>query len=237
VAVIGLGSLGARELSYSPDLDLLFVFEAHAPDAAAFFERLCNGVAHMLGGGQNDSMYRVHAAAHSIDGFPDVPRGSGGLPERLSLMRARPVAGDPELGARFVDAVREHVLKAMPDRGAIGALARGDDGAETAGARQVERFTQLFQLLHGAKHPSLNHVGTLAALDALAAVGVVPEPAKRELSQAYVFLRTVEHRLQLVHHHHSGLGSSEDLEKQLTACRHRVAELSAALLQPFANGR
>jgi hypothetical protein len=46
----------------------------------------------------------------------------------------------------------------------------------------------------------------------------------------------VEHRLQLVHDHQTGLGSSEDLEKQLSACRRRVAELSASLMQSFSNG-
>ena len=84
---------------------------------------------------------------------------------------------------------------------------------------------------------ALSQSGTLAALETLAALGLVPETARRELSQAYIFLRTVEHRLQLVHDHQTGLGSSEDLEKQVAACRRRVAELSTALMQPFTSER
>src|SRR5206468_9048813 len=105
--------------------------------------------------------------------------------------------------------------------------------ADLSGTRQVERLIQLFQLAHGAQQPALMPPGTLAALDALTAHGLVPETAKRELSQAYIFLRTVEHRLQLVHDHQAGLGSSEDLEKQVAACRSRVTELSTALIQPL----
>jgi glutamate-ammonia-ligase adenylyltransferase len=183
-------------------------------------------------------MYRVQAVACAIDEPVPVRQVAGGLLDRLSLTRARGVAGDQALAARFVDALREFLFEAMPDRGAIEAFSRGDDGAEpVGGARQVERVTALFQLAHGAQHPALNQIGTLAALDALATLGLVHEGVKRELSQAYVFLRTVEHRLQLVQNHQTGLGSSEDLEKQLAVCRHRVAELSAALIQPFANGR
>jgi glutamate-ammonia-ligase adenylyltransferase len=237
-AVIGLGTLGGRELSYGPDLELLFVFEAPDPAGAEFFERLRTGLVQALGGDEDEGMYRVQAAACPIDEHVPVLQASGGLLERLSLTRARAVAGDQSLAARFVDALHGCLFEAMPDRGAVGAFSRGDHGAEPGGsARRVERVTALFQLAHGAQHPALSQIGTLAALDALATLGLVPEPVKRELSQAYVFLRTVEHRLQLVQDHQTGLGSSEDLEKQLAVCRDRVAELSAALIQSFANGR
>jgi glutamate-ammonia-ligase adenylyltransferase len=93
----------------------------------------------------------------------------------------------------------------------------------------VERLTQLFQLAYGADHPALRQAGTLASLDALAAAGVFPEALKRELAQAYVFLRTVEHRLQLVHEGQTGLGSPEDLQKQVAVCRTRITEISRTL--------
>jgi glutamate-ammonia-ligase adenylyltransferase len=242
VAVIGLGALGGRELSYAPDLELLFVHETtDDPKAGAFFERLRDSLTEALDGHEeHEAMYRVTAGAADGGALDDHFRAlaaSDDHADRLALIRARPVAGDAALGARFVDAARAFMFGAGAAPGAIGSLWRDARGAEFSGARQVERLTQLFQLAHGATHPALTPSGTLAALDMLAARGLVPETAKRELSQAYVFLRTVEHRLQLVHDRQTGLGSSEDLEKQVAAYRSRVADLSAALIQPLTAGR
>lgn len=185
-------------------------------------------------------MYRVRARVCSLDEYCRRLNTSGGMTERLTLIQGRPVAGDPELGRRFVERVRPFVFGkggSHADRASIGALLRERNDAEGSGAHQVERITQLFQLAHGAQNPTLCQTGTLAALEALAAAGLLPETLKRELAQAYVFLRAVEHRLQLVHENQTGLGSSEDLEKQVTACCSRVAELSGVLADQFKNQR
>jgi glutamate-ammonia-ligase adenylyltransferase len=240
VAVIALGALGGRELSYGPDLELLFVYDTPGDPSAdsAFFERLCSDLTQALHGSEgNGGMYRVNAGGCTLEDYFRTLARSGGHADRLALIQARPVAGDPALSERFIDAARGFIAGARPDRRAIGALWRDGRGAELSGARQVERVTRLLQLAHGAEHPALCQSSTLAALDTLATLGVVPETVKRELSQAYIFLRTVEHRLQLVPDRHTGLGSAEDLEKQVAGYRSRVAALSAALLQPFTSER
>jgi glutamate-ammonia-ligase adenylyltransferase len=191
-----------------------------------------------LSGSEADQeMYRVNAGGSTLDGHFRALAASGGLADRVALVQARPVAGDAALGGRFSDNARAFIFGVPADRRALGTFWDEGSGANATGAFQVERLTQLFQLAHAAQHPTLKAAGTLAALDALASLGLVSEPIKRELSQAYVFLKTVEHRLQLVHDHQTGLGSSEDLDKQVMACRSRVAELSTSLIQPFTSGR
>ena len=65
------------------------------------------------------------------------------------------------------------------------------------GIREVEFFTQALQLVHGGRNPSLRERGTLRALDRLRTAGIVSEREHRALADAYLFLRRVEHRLQL----------------------------------------
>ena len=239
MAVIGLGALGGHELGYGPDLDLLFIFETadNAPAGTAFFVQLGNGLTQALQGDDaEEGIYRVHAAGSPLDEYFQTLNASGRIADRLGLCQARPVAGDPGLGARFTDAHRGFIFGESDPR-AIGALWREGHAAQLSGARLIERVTQLFQLAYGGQHPALSQPGTLAALETLGGLGLIPDAAKRELSQAYIFLRTVEHRLQLVQDHQTGLGSPEDLDKQVAVCCSRAAELSHALVQPFTTER
>jgi glutamate-ammonia-ligase adenylyltransferase len=116
--------------------------------------------------------------------------------------------------------------------------------AGRGGTREVELFTQVLQLTYGGNNRSLCQPNTLAALDALARAGLIPEAVRHELAHAYMFLRAVEHRLQLVHESQThtisdaaleleisarrlGLGSSEDLEKQLDPYHDRTHDICA----------
>ena len=104
-------------------------------------------------------MYRVNGGGSSLEEHFRALAGSGGHADRLALIQARPVAGDPALGERFVAAARAFIVGTRVARGDIGALWRDGRGAELSGARQVERVTQLFQLAHGAEHPGVIPVG------------------------------------------------------------------------------
>jgi glutamate-ammonia-ligase adenylyltransferase len=129
--------------------------------------------------------------------------------ERLALTRARPIAGDAELGARFMASCQPFVYREEPR-------------VRVPPVDTVVALTQAFQLAHGARHASLRHTGTLGALDAMAKTGLIPEPICRELDHAFVFLRTAEHRHQL------GLGDA-DLETQVERSRARVREICAGI--------
>src|SRR5207244_2127994 len=133
--------------------------------------------------------------------------------EFQALIKARPVAGDDELARRFMDVTGRHVWPDTPDPDAVREVramkARAE--AETArkgladrelkrgrgGLRDIEFAVQLLQLVHGRHDESIRSATTLDALEQLAGGGYMEPPDARRLAEAYTFLRTVEHRLQL----------------------------------------
>lgn len=279
-AVIGMGKLGGRELNYSSDIDLIYVYDVPPGDrddddaTREFFQRLGRKLTTALGEHTKESyLYRVDLRlrpggargniAYSLEEYDEYYTAWGETFERFALIKARLVAGDPELGRRFIARVQPFVYRKYLDRAALEELSRYKARSDRAlgnradernvkagrgGIREVELFTQVFQLTYGGPHPSLRQPSTLAGLDALVRAGLVTEPVSRELAHAYVFLRSVEHRLQLVQENQThrmsdealeleisarrlGLGSSEDLEKQLTAYRDRVHDIYRELFE------
>jgi glutamate-ammonia-ligase adenylyltransferase len=267
-AVIGMGKLGGRELNYSSDIDLVYVYDSTDEDdssARDFFHRLGRRLTAALGEHTGESyLYRVDLRlrpggakgniAYSLEEYDEYYTAWGETFERFALIKARPIAGDRQLGRRFIDRVQPFVYRKYLDRAALEELsrykARSDQAlggkadernvkAGRGGIREIELFTQVFQLSYGGQMPSLRQPSTLAGLEALVPAGLVPKSVQQELSRAYVFLRSVEHRLQLVQENQThrmsneahervvsarrlGLGSSEDLDKQLAAYRDRV---------------
>ena len=132
--------------------------------------------------------------------------------EFQALLKARPVAGDLELGQAYVDALSPMVWQASrrPNfvadvqamrRRVIGNLAPGEAPRQLklgpGGLRDIEFAVQLLQLVHGRTDESLRETGTLPALAALARGGYVGREDAASMAAAYRFLRTVEHLLQL----------------------------------------
>nr|WP_255416947.1 bifunctional [glutamine synthetase] adenylyltransferase/[glutamine synthetase]-adenylyl-L-tyrosine phosphorylase [Erythrobacter sp. HKB08] len=137
--------------------------------------------------------------------------------ERAAYIRARAAAGDVAAGEDFLDAIKPFVWRRSLDFGAIQEIERltariraNHDGPREpgpgfnvkqgrGGIREVEFFAQTHQLIHGGRDRSLRCKGTRDALDALAAAGIIAGEDARELGDAYDGLRTIEHRLQMVH--------------------------------------
>ena len=132
--------------------------------------------------------------------------------EFQALLKARPVAGDRELGQAYLDALGPMVWQAAqrPNfvadvqamrRRVIGNLAPGEAARQLklgpGGLRDIEFAVQLLQLVHGRTDDSLRETGTLPALAALARGGYVGREDAASMAAAYRFLRTVEHLLQL----------------------------------------
>ena len=136
--------------------------------------------------------------------------------ERAAFVRARAAAGDIELGGRFLKAIEPFVWRRSLDFGAIEEIAgistrirehyadRQDFGPGydlkrgRGGIREIEFFTQIHQLIHGGRDPSLRSSSTLDALAALATAGRIARSDTAVLMDAYRTLRTIEHRLQMV---------------------------------------
>jgi [glutamine synthetase] adenylyltransferase / [glutamine synthetase]-adenylyl-L-tyrosine phosphorylase len=137
--------------------------------------------------------------------------------ERQALLKARPSAGDPQVAAWFMELVRGVVYRPGQDAQIVQAIramkreidraleTRTGDGSRDnvklgrGGIREIEFLVQALQLLYGGDDGWLRERNTLKALFRLAERGYLPPGLARALSEAYVHLRTVEHRLQIVH--------------------------------------
>ncbi|TCZ52735.1 bifunctional [glutamine synthetase] adenylyltransferase/[glutamine synthetase]-adenylyl-L-tyrosine phosphorylase [Roseicella aquatilis] len=140
--------------------------------------------------------------------------------ERAAMIKARPVAGDRALGEGFLREIRPfvwrrhldfaavsdihsikrqiHVHKGARGAGASIALAGHNVKLGRGGIREIEFTAQVLQLIWGGRDPGLRDPTTLGALVALAGAGRLDRRAAADLADAYVFLRDVEHRLQMV---------------------------------------
>jgi [glutamine synthetase] adenylyltransferase / [glutamine synthetase]-adenylyl-L-tyrosine phosphorylase len=229
LAIIGLGKCGGRELNYVSDVDVIFVGAAvnescgeepaalrTAEGLAATVMRVCSAVtpegtlwpvdAGLRPEGKSGPLVRTLA---SHQAYYDRWAKTW---EFQALLKARPVAGDAELGAAYAQMAETMVWNAAgrPDFvGDVQAMRRRVEATLPAaeldrelklgpgGLRDVEFAVQLLQLVHGRADPSLHAAGTLPALAALSAGGYVGREDADGLTTAYRFLRLLEHRLQL----------------------------------------
>ena len=136
--------------------------------------------------------------------------------ERAAMIKARAAAGDLVMGAEFLDRLKPYVWRKYLDFAAIadvqslkrqihavkghGTIAvRGHNlKLGRGGIREIEFFVQTQQLIAGGRNPKLRGRETLAMLDALAGAKWITPQAAEDLKSAYRFLRTIEHRVQMV---------------------------------------
>lgn len=227
LAIIGMGKCGGRELNYISDVDVIFVAEpaegADEDDALAVATALATATMRACSAATGEgSLWTVDANLR--------PEGAQGPLVRTvashrayydrwaktwefqALLKARPVAGDAELGQAYLDAVgplvwqasrrdnfvedvqamRRRVEQHVPPAEAARQLKLGPGGL-----RDIEFSVQLLQLVHGRTDEHIRMRGTLAALEALSERGYVGRTDAHDLDDAYRRLRVLEHRIQL----------------------------------------
>lgn len=136
--------------------------------------------------------------------------------ERAAMIKARACAGDPETGQHFLKAMEPFIWRKNLDFAAIEdihsikrqihaheghskiAVAGHNIKLGRGGIREIEFFVQTQQLILGGRNPDLRGRATLETLAALAARGLIAKETEVELRTAYLFLRELEHRLQMV---------------------------------------
>ncbi len=218
--VIALGKLGGAELNYSSDIDLLFLARRDPQRYASLAQSLIAALSERT---RNGALYRVDMRLRpwgrsgllvvGIDGYHDYLQEHARLWERQALLKARPVAGAVAMGWDLLakvepllfdvqpEGVREDVREAKERIEGVLRLRGRDWGEVKSGAgsiRDIEFVTQYLQLVHGVTHPSVRSHNTLAALGRLHRVGALSSDDLRVLREGYLFLRPVEHYLQLV---------------------------------------
>nr|WP_109401103.1 bifunctional [glutamine synthetase] adenylyltransferase/[glutamine synthetase]-adenylyl-L-tyrosine phosphorylase [Mycolicibacter sinensis] len=214
LAVIAMGKCGARELNYVSDVDVIFVAE----EADSVSSRVAGELMHVAG----EAFFEVDAGLR--------PEGRHGTLVRTleshiayyqrwaktwefqALLKARPAAGDAELGRAYVDALlpmvwtacerEDFVADVQAMRRRVAQLVPAEIREREiklgpGGLRDVEFAVQLLQLVHGRSDESLHVASTVDALAALGAGGYIGREDSATLTSSYEFLRLLEHRLQL----------------------------------------
>ena len=214
LAVIAMGKCGARELNYVSDVDVIFVGET----ADAVETRVAGEMMRFA----SDAFFEVDAAlrpegkhgqlVRTLDSHIAYYQRWAKTWEFQALLKARPAAGDEELGRRYVEALMPMVWTAsqredfVPEVQAMrrrveelvpaGVRAR-EIKLGTGGLRDVEFAVQLLQLVHGRNDESLHVASTVDALAALGSGGYIGRDDAANMTASYEFLRLLEHRLQL----------------------------------------
>lgn len=233
-ACFAFGKLGGEELNYSSDIDLMFLYDEdggtrgtriQAVDNGDFFSRVVSEVVRLLSAHTDRGQaYRVDLRlrpegqrgplARSLVGTLAYYDTLGRTWERQALIKLRCVAGDVELGTRFLQNIEPFVYRrylSYTEINGIKALKRKIEqrtarAGETArevktgrgGIRDIEFTIQFLQLLNGGDLPELRQRNTLLALEALESAGCLTDQEYRALDDAYRFLRKVEHRIQIL---------------------------------------
>lgn len=236
MAVIGLGKLGAQELNYSSDVDLIFVYKEEGETtgipglrggainkvtALEYYSKIVEEFAHFLSDNTADGFaYRVDlrlrpqgqrgSLAMSLGAHEEYYESWGQLWERAALLRARVVAGDPELGQEFLDMIEPFIYRKYLGFDAIDEIRRMKSQVEHikavtpsrdikrgyGGIREIEFFIQIFQLIYGGKEMLLREKSTLRCLHRLLQKGFIGYGDFSHLTENYIFFRILEHRLQ-----------------------------------------
>ena len=227
LAVIGMGKAGARELNYVSDVDVIFVIEAG--DGIETERAVQVGTALAM---------QTMRGIHGISTEPPLwevdanlrPEGKDGALVRTleshlayydrwakswefqAMIKARPLAGDLELGDRYVAGLAPKVWSSASRDGFVEGVQRMRERVTEnipadqvdvqlklgpGGLRDIEFTIQLLQLVHGQTDEAVHQRGTLPALQALATQGYIGRTESAAFAEHYRFLRLLEHRLQL----------------------------------------
>ncbi|EIC22479.1 bifunctional [glutamate--ammonia ligase]-adenylyl-L-tyrosine phosphorylase/[glutamate--ammonia-ligase] adenylyltransferase [Thiorhodovibrio frisius] len=230
--VLGYGKLGGIELGYHSDLDLVFLYDGEGATeategerpvtAAQFYIRLGQRLIHiMTTPTYSGVLYEIDMRlrpdgqkgmiARSLDAFANYQREEAWTWEHQALVRARPVAGDPQLAERFAEVRREILrLKRNPDKvraevREMRAKMRANLDKSNAqqfdlkqgrgGIADIEFMVQYAVLRWAAQYPELTDwTDNIRLLETLKRLNLLPGDAAEVLTEAYKSLRAAYHR-------------------------------------------
>jgi glutamate-ammonia-ligase adenylyltransferase len=230
--VLCMGKLGAFELNYSSDIDLIFLYDSNRhPDPAAphlkkKFVRLTREIISIISDITQDGyVFRTDIDLRpnpsstpicmSTTSAQQYYESYGRTWERAAFIKARVCpTGDQEAGQAFLSYMTPFIWRKHLDYAAIEDAysiinrirdhrrsTRSQDfnlKLDRGGIREIEFFAQTHQLIRGGRHTNLRCRATCDVLKELAMSGFLTHSIKNDLEDAYVFLRSVEHRAQMI---------------------------------------
>lgn len=228
LTVMAMGKCGARELNYISDVDVIYVAESgdeslDSQRAVEIATKLATRMMRAMDGNSSEPMLwqvdpnlrpegKSGALVRTLESHITYYDRWASSWEFQALLKARPIAGDLELGKKYVDALapkvwssagrenfvesvqkmRERVTEFIPANELDAQIKLGPGGL-----RDIEFTVQLLQLVHGRTDESVRQRDTISAIAALSAGGYIGRTEANEFAAAYRFLRLLEHRIQM----------------------------------------
>lgn len=251
--VISLGKLGSRELNYSSDIDLLFIYSADGATTGSrksltnreYFVKLAERTAKIVGEAAGEGAAfrvdlrlrphgKVGSLAVSLKEAVGYYAEKSQAWERQTLIRARASAGNTALFRAFYKKIENVIYQKNVSVGEALANVRqskqkidrehgGGAGFNVklgaGGIREIEFIAQALQLAHGGKDVWLRAPHTLISLSRITDRRFLSETELNELSDAYKFLRKLEHRLQMEHGLQTHIVPQDDEKRRVVALR------------------
>jgi len=229
IIVLGMGKLGAGELNFSSDIDLIFAYPRQGYTNGKniisneeFFTKLCRRFLTFFSPDfRAMNFYRIDTRLRpygdggplvmSSDSFEAYYQAQGREWERYAMIKARPIAGDIQAGVKLLDSLNSFIYRRYFDYGSFDSFRdmkrritlqvknkrlKHNIKLGAGGIREIEFFGQLFQLIRGGVEPKFQERKILKVLDLLENQNCINTATKKDLKEAYVFLRMVENRLQ-----------------------------------------
>jgi len=228
--IIGMGKLGGHELNFGSDLDVLLVYDEGESDPppegfsgyySALSQMIYKLTSEMTSAGyayKIDTELRpdgdAGALVLSVQGYEKYFKSRARIWEQQALVRARFVAGNAEVGKKFIEAVHQFVYQDKFKYGSLIEISRLRERMEQelakestkgknvklgfGGLADIEFAVQIIQLMHGKKFPRLRQTNTLSALKSFVALGLIDQDMAEELQDSYLFLRNLECALRII---------------------------------------
>ncbi len=241
LVIVALGKHGGEELNYSSDIDLLLIGSNDAPEVQRLARLTIDGLAENMPPG---FLYRVDLRLRpwgdagplvsTIDAYAAYLKNDAALWEKQALLKARAVAGNPQTGRDFLAGIRpllflesahnirtsiqqmkERIESRLKQRGKLNSEVKLGIGS----IRDIEFLVQCLQLTYGGTEPRILSFNTLDSLVRLAEFDFLTASWYRQLRAGYVFLRTVEHSLQLLHNQQTHELPSDPRQREWLANR------------------
>ncbi len=228
--VVGMGKLGAYELNFSSDIDLIFVYPCNGKTDKSnlsnteFFQQLGRQLIRVLDQQTADGfVFRVDMRLRpfgdsgslviNFNAIEHYYQAHGREWERYAWIKARVIAGQPELANELQEILNPFIYRRYIDYGVFESLREMKlliekqnkrKGMENniklgvGGIREIEFIGQAFQLIRGGREIELQERSIIKILKLLLQKDYLPDYATTQLLDAYDFLRRVENRLQSV---------------------------------------
>ena len=225
--IVGLGKYGGAELNFGSDLDIIFIYDEPEENRLEGLEyntisqliyKLTSEVTPAGFGYKIDTELRPEGEAGllvlSIEGYAQYFKSRARIWEQQAMIRGRVVAGNKDVGKKFMSTVHDFVFQDKFEYSALIEISRLRERMELelakektkgknvklgyGGIADIEFTIQILQLIHGKKNPRLRKTNTIESINMFVAHGMIDQVKADLAKENYIFLRKLECALRII---------------------------------------